>query len=144
MKPFIGGTMKLRMKIRVVVMLMAFVVAPLFAHHSFAAEYDSTKPVTLSGVVTKVDWLNPHARFHIDVKGPDGAVANWDLELVSPNFLMRRGWNKDSLKVGDTVKVSGFLAKDGSKLANARTVQFPDGRNIFLGEAESDGAAPSK
>src|SRR5437660_1352643 len=93
---------------------------PILAHHSFAAEYDASKPITLTGAVTKVEWMNPHARFYIDVKGDDGQMANWELELGSPNGLMRGGWTRNSLKIGDMITVQGSLAKDGSKLANAR------------------------
>src|ERR1700690_2499330 len=83
--------------------------APAFPHHSFAAEYDGNKPVTLTGMVTKVEWMNPHARFYVDVKDEKGAVTNWELELGSPNGLMRAGWNRNSLKVGDVVTVKGSL-----------------------------------
>ena len=110
---------------------------PMLAHHSFAAEYDSTKPVTLTGAVTKVEWMNPHARFYIDVKDEKGEVVNWELELGSPNGLMRQGWTRNSLKQGDVVTITGSLAKDGSKLANARTVKLSDGRQVFAGSSET-------
>jgi hypothetical protein len=112
---------------------------PAIAHHSFAAEYDSAKPITLTGTVTKVEWMNPHARFYIDVKDQTGKVTNWELELGSPNGLMRRGWTRNSLKEGDTVTVAGSLAKDGSNLANARTVKLADGRQVFAGSATETG-----
>src|SRR5436309_2205870 len=95
---------------------------PALAHHSFAAEYDRTKPVTLTGAVTKVEWVNPHARFHMDVKDANGKVASWEIELGSPAGLIRRGWTRNSLKIGDAVTVEGYLAKDGSNLANSTTV----------------------
>jgi hypothetical protein len=117
---------------------------PVFAHHSFAAEYDRAKPVTLTGTVTKVEWMNPHARFYVDVKDDSGKVTNWEFELGSPNGLMRQGWTRNSLKEGDMVTVEGSLAKDGSNLANARTVKLADGRKVFAGSAEEtgrDGAA---
>jgi len=114
---------------------------PAMAHHSFAAEYDSAKPVTLTGTVTKVEWMNPHARFYLDVKDESGKVTNWEFELGSPNGLMRRGWTRNSLKEGDTVTVAGSLAKDGSKLANARTVKLSDGREVFAGSASETGDA---
>ncbi len=112
---------------------------PLLAHHSFAAEYDSTKPITLKGAVTKMEWQNPHARFYVDVKDDGGAVTNWEFELGSPNGLMRRGWTRSSLKPGDTVTIGGYLAKDGAHLANARNVTLGDGRKIFAGAAEDGG-----
>jgi hypothetical protein len=112
---------------------------PLLAHHSFAAEYDSTKPITVKGAVTKLEWQNPHARFYVDVKDDSGAVTNWEFELGSPNGLMRRGWTRNSLKPGDTVTIEGYLAKDGAKLANARNVTLGDGRKIFAGAAEDGG-----
>src|SRR5579863_5504976 len=121
----------------------AALLAPVgaLAHHSFAAEYDSKKPVTLKGTVTKVEWTNPHARFYIDVKDENGNVTNWNLELASPNVLVRQGWNRHSLNVGDTVTVEGAQAKDGSEMANARTVVLADGRKVFAFSA-SDAPPP--
>jgi len=106
---------------------------PVFAHHSFEAEYDSKKPINIQGVVTKLEWTNPHARFYVDVKDESGKVTNWNFELGSPNVLIRQGWKRDSLKTGDTVTVEGYLAKDGSSLANARRVTLADGRKVFAG-----------
>jgi hypothetical protein len=108
---------------------------PVFAHHSFAAEYDASKPVELKGVVTKVEWTNPHARFYVHVKDANGKVTTWNLELASPNVLTRNGWTRHSLKEGDTVTVQGSKAKDGDNLANARTVILADGRKVFAGSA---------
>ena len=102
-----------------------------FAHHSFAAEYDVKKPVTLKGTVTSVEWTNPHARIYIDVKDESGNVTNWNLELASPNVLVRQGWSRHTLKVGDQITVQGSQAKDGSQMANARTVTLSDGRKVF-------------
>jgi hypothetical protein len=116
-------------------LVAGLLVAPLFAHHSFAAEFDAAKPVVLKGAVTKLEWTNPHAHFFIDVKDETGKVTNWDLETGSPNALQRAGWGRNSLKIGDQLTVNGFLAKDGSKLANARTVHFADGRNVFAGSS---------
>jgi Family of unknown function (DUF6152) len=120
--------------------LMA-VAAPLFAHHSFAAEYDNAKPITLTGTVTKVEWMNPHARFYISVKDDKGAVTGWEFELGSPNGLARRGWTRNSMKEGDVVIVDGYLAKDGSNLANARNVKLADGRKLFAGSTDDGGPA---
>ncbi|HEY2842894.1 MAG TPA: DUF6152 family protein [Bryobacteraceae bacterium] len=117
---------------------------PMMAHHSFAAEYDSAKPVTLTGTVTKVEWMNPHARFYIDVKDEKGEMNNWELELGSPNGLMRQGWTRNSLKKGDQVSITGSLAKDGSKLANARTVKLADGRQVFAGSSETENNGKGK
>jgi hypothetical protein len=90
-------------------------LAVAFAHHSFTAEYDSAKIMQFTGAVTKVEWMNPHARFYVDVKNAQGVVTNWNFELGSPIFLRKLGWKQDSLKVGDQVSVEGYLAKDGSK-----------------------------
>lgn len=114
--------------------LMASAV-PMFAHHSFAAEYDASKPVELKGTVTKVEWTNPHARFYMDVKDAGGKVTNWNLELASPNVLARNGWTRHSLKEGDVITVQGSRAKDGDALANARTVVLADGKKVFAGSA---------
>lgn len=114
---------------------LTITAAPLFAHHSFAAEYDASKPVDVKGVVTKVEWTNPHARFYVDVKDEKGNVTNWNFELASPNVLSRNGWTRHSLKEGDTISVQGSKAKDGANLANARTVTLADGRKVFAGSA---------
>ena len=108
------------------------------AHHSFAAQYDANKPVTLKGTVSKVEWTNPHARFYVDVRDENGTVTNWNLELASPNVLVRNGWSRKSLNVGDEIVVEGSLAKDGSKMANARVVRLADGRRVFAGSSGGD------
>ena len=112
------------MKAGVGILLLGLMLASsnVRAHHSFAAQYDANKPVTLVGIVTKVEWTNPHARFYVDVKDEKGVVTSWNLELASPNVLRRNGWTRTSLNVGDEVTVEGALAKNGSKRMNARSV----------------------
>jgi hypothetical protein len=113
--------------------------APAFAHHSGAAEFDSTKKIELTGVVTKVEWTNPHAHFFMDVKDANGNVVNWNLELASPNVLSRNGWKRNSVKPGDTVTVTGSPAKDNSHLGTAATIVFPDGHKLNFLSAYEDG-----
>jgi hypothetical protein len=123
-----------------VLFLLVMAAVPLAAHHSFAAEYDSSKPVKLTGKVTKVEWTNPHAFFYIDVKDEKtGAIANWAVELGSPNSLMRLGWTRKSMEISSTVIVDGSLAKDGSKLVNARNVVLEStGKKLLTGSSEND------
>jgi Family of unknown function (DUF6152) len=117
---------------------------PALAHHSFSAEFDGSKLVELKGVVTRIEWANPHVYFYIDVKDDKGAATNWGCETTSPGSLHRQGWNRDSLKVGDQVIVDGYPARDGSKLADARRVTLPDGRRIFGGTPGDGGPAEPK
>ena len=113
--------------------------SPLMAHHSFAAEYDDKKPINFTGKVTKVEWANPHIYFYVDVKDDGGKTINYAVEGGAPNALYRQGWRKDSLKLGDTVSVQGFRAKDGSNTVNARNVTLPDGKRVFGGSADDGG-----
>ena len=120
--------------------------APVWAHHAFAAEFDGKTPVKLQGTVTKMEWINPHAWIHIDVKDKDGKVTNWMVECGTPNTLLRRGVNKNSVTAGMEIVVDGYQAKDGSNKANGRDVTFADGRKVFLGSTGTGapGDAPEK
>ena len=124
--------------------LLLLTTARVSAHHAFAATYDENRLVVVSGIVTKFEWTNPHARFYVDVVDEKGNVANWNLELASPNVLKRNGWSSRLLNVGDLVTVQGSAAKDGTNMANATTVILPDGKKIFAGSAGSDGAPPNQ
>lgn len=125
------------MKLGIASLLTAGVVLAsglsLAAHHSFAAQYDRDKPITLKGAITRLEWANPHVYFYVDVAGPGGVTANWAIEAQAPSVLYRAGWRKDSSKIGDIVTVDGFLAKDGSKLVNLQSASLADGRNLFVG-----------
>ena len=112
---------------------------PVAAHHSFAAEFDDTKSVTLKGSVKLVEWVNPHTWIHMDVKSPDGTLVTWRIEGGAPNAMYRHGWTKNSLKIGDEITVNGFMAKDGTPTANARSVIMPNGKEY--GAASSAGGA---
>src|ERR1700722_11510994 len=122
------------LSIAIVCALWSASALPALAHHSGAAEFDSSKKIDLTGVVTKVEWTNPHAHFYMDVTDASGKVTNWNLELASPNVLIRNGWSRNSLKQGDKVSISGSRAKDNSNLGTAGTIVFPDGHKLsFLG-----------
>ena len=125
------------MKTALVALFVVLAVRPAFAHHAFAAEFDAKKPVKLQGTVTKMEWINPHAWIHIDVKKPDGKVESWMIEAGAPNALLRRGFTKASLQPGTVIKVDGYQSKDGALRANGRDLTLPDGRTLFLGNAEA-------
>jgi hypothetical protein len=106
-----------------------------YAHHAFSAEFDEKKPVKLRGTVTQMEWINPHAWIHLDVKGSDGTVVSWMIEAGPPNALLKRGWNKNSLPAGTEILVEGYQAKDGAQRANGRDITFPDGKKLFAGSS---------
>jgi hypothetical protein len=121
-----------------------FTAAPAFGHHSFAAEYDGTKPVKVTGTVTRVEWTNPHIWFYLDVKDENGKVTNWGFSAAPPGVLMRRGIYKEVLKIGDVVRVDGFRARDGSNNASGGAVTFADGRRVFTAAPEDKAPAADK
>ena len=127
----------MRAKLAVVVVGAGLLLAavPLMAHHSFAAEYDAQKPVKFTGTVTQMEWINPHAWIHMDVKQPDGKVVNWMVEAGAPNALLRRGFNKQSLLPGTVISVEGYQAKDGANRANGRDITYQDGKKLFVGSS---------
>ena len=129
------------MKVRLTILLTGFLLAgsvPLLAHHSFAAEFDAGKALRLTGALTKIEWTNPHTYFYIDVKEENGSVVKWGCEAGSPGALTRRGFKRGDIKLGDTIIVDGYRAKDGSRLIDARRVTLPDGR-IVSGASAGDG-----
>ena len=138
MRGEVRGEVRL-IRLSVLVVCLIFAVAQALAHHSFAAEFDIAKPVTLKGVVTKVEFMNPHVWIYIDVTDDSGSVQHWQCESGAPNVLSRSGWRKDSLQAGEQVTIEGFRAKDGRNTANARLVTLPDGKKVFSGSAEDGG-----
>ena len=136
--------MRARLSVATVGVGLLLAAAPASAHHSFAAEFDEKQPITLTGTLTKMEWVNPHGWIYVDAKGPDGQVKNWAVEAVAPNTLLRRGLRKEDFPIGTEVIVKGYRAKNGQPVANGRTVTFTNGRNFFLGSegtgAPKDGA----
>ena len=130
------GSMSIKRTVGAASLGVLLFTAAAAAHHAFSAEFDQDKPVALEGALTKADWMNPHAWIYIDVKGPDGKVVNWAIEMGPPSALLRRGWKKSSMQVGAIIKVEGFAAKNGKEFANATNITMPDGTKIFAGTDE--------
>lgn len=128
--------------------IVALATTPVAAHHAFSAEFDAKRPVKLKGTVTKMEWINPHSWIHVDVKEPNGKVTSWMVEGGAPNALLRRGFTKNSLKIGTEVSIEGYQAKDGSTRANGRDITLPDGSKLFVGSsgtgAPRDGKDPTE
>jgi hypothetical protein len=124
----------------VVAAMMLGAVVPVRGHHAFSAEFDQAKPIKVTGEITKLEWTNPHAWLHIAVKGPDGKVVNWRLEMGAPNALLRAGWSREDVLPGTAVTVSGFLARAGGPVGNAFQVRLPDGRDLFAVSSVKDAA----
>ena len=123
------------MRVSWVVLALGLAATPALAHHSFAGEYDGSKAVTVTGTVIKSEWTNPHARFYVDSKEADGSVTHWEFELGSPNLLIRYGFTRDLLVIGSEVTVEGYQARDGGKVANAKTVKFANGKVLSAGSS---------
>lgn len=131
----VGLVSKTVPKLAVVLFAVGGPIGASFAHHSFVAQFDPARLVNMTGVVTSIEWTNPHAFFYLDVTDGDDNVSNWAFELGSPNTLIRYRWGRDTMKIGDRITVEGYLARDGSNLANAKTVTFPDGRVVNAGSS---------
>ena len=131
----------MRLKVAALMASAGLLVAgrPLCAHHAFMAEFDQTKPMTVTGVVTKMEWQNPHAFLYLDVKAENGKVLKWSFETAAPSALTSRGWKRESVKVGDQVTVQGYLAKHGSNYAAARSVLMPNGQKVYTGTMDDGG-----
>jgi hypothetical protein len=132
------------MTAKLALLIVAFAATPVVAHHAFAAEFDAHRPITLKGVVTSIEWTNPHSHFVVAVADDTGNTTNWRIELASPMVLLQNGWRAKSIKIGDTVTVEGAVAKDNSTTANARIVTLADGRRLSAGSSGGDVPPPNE